>query len=79
VKKASAHVRAVLVDAGEGEELTPDTTTIQVSDGVDPDGGSGASDPRSLSYAARRAELKRLGAIGEQQQRGWSVSRGGRR
>jgi hypothetical protein len=76
VKKASAHVNAVLAEAGDGEELTPDTTTIQVSDGVDESGGSGASDPRSLSFAARRAELKRLAQIGEQQKHDWSVTRG---
>jgi hypothetical protein len=77
VKKAAAHVRSVLDDSTNEDEVLD--MTAQTSDGHSDGQSDGTSPPRStISYAARQRELKRLGAIGEQQRRGWSVTRGRR-
>jgi hypothetical protein len=76
VKKAAGHVRSVLDDSTDEDEVLD--MTAQTSDGHSDGQSDGTSPPRSLSFAARRAELKRLGQIGEQHRRDWSVSRGRR-
>jgi hypothetical protein len=77
-KQAARHVRSVLDDSDNESEVLD--MTAQTSDGHSDGQSDGTSPPRStISYAERKRELKRLQAIGEQQRRGWSVSRGGRR
>jgi hypothetical protein len=77
VKKAAAHVRSVLDDSDNEDEVLD--MTAQTSDGHSDGASDGTSPPRStISYAERKRELKRLGQIGEQQKHDWSVTRGSR-